>query len=422
MESLTPTATAVTTDNSNGSAPSAIDEGVALVIREREAGIVSPLTRWLAEHPDLAVELAEFAAWDGRLRSVPGGGVATATPPDRLGRYEIRDELGRGGMGVVHKAFDTHLKRDVALKLLKRGSFLSADDRAKFLAEAKAVASLDHDRIVGVYDWGEDGGSPYLVMPLMAESLAARLKRLGPDRCRPAREAAAVVRDLALAMHHAHQRLLLHRDLKPGNVLLDADGRPHVADFGLARRLEVSVTSGLAGTAAYMAPEQARGDKALTTGVDIHALGAILFELLTGAPPFGTGEFVAVLARVKDEPPRRCARGGPTCPPTWRPSANAACGSCRRTATARVRSWPKTCGGSSTASRWPATGRRACGPASAGRSRPGARPPACSPGRRPLRGRHRPCSAPASSRPRSCWTPRRGSPGSAWRTTSSPGR
>jgi serine/threonine-protein kinase len=192
------------------------------------------------------------------------------------------------------------------MKLVRTGAALSADDLTRFRFEAESAAGLDHPHVVRVFAFGEADGVPYLVMPLMGGgSLAQWLKELGPDRRLPPKVAAGLVRDVALGVHHAHLRGLIHRDLKPGNVLRDAAGQLYVADFGLARSLDASASAsgGVAGTAAYMAPEQARGEKGLTVAADVHALGAILFELLTGQPPFGGGgDWFATLKRVQEEP------------------------------------------------------------------------------------------------------------------------
>ncbi|HYH63920.1 MAG TPA: serine/threonine-protein kinase [Urbifossiella sp.] len=293
----------MTTTDPVATAPHGLDEGVALALKAQDGGDARPLLDWLARNPHLAAALARFLAAERPIRA----DIAPVRPaPAVVGGYHVLGELGRGGMGVVYRAFDPDLKREVALKLVPGG------DDGRFRFEAEAAARLDHDNVVPVYHVGDDAGVPFLVMKVMeGGSLAAKLKALGR---RPHHEAAALVRDVALGVHHAHQRGLLHRDLKPGNVLLDADGRPHVADFGLAKPLDVSVSS-TAGTVAYMAPELARGDRALTVAVDVHALGAILYELLTGAPPFGLDDLMAVARRVSDEPapPVRAAR--PDCPP-----------------------------------------------------------------------------------------------------------
>jgi serine/threonine-protein kinase len=235
------------------------------------------------------------------------------------GGLELIAELGRGGMGVVYRAYDRTLKREVAVKRMAAVADRSPEEMARFHFEAEAAASLDHPNIVPVHAFGEDAGVPFLVMPLMeGGSLSERLNKLGVDRRLPPREAAALVRDIALGVHHAHQRGLLHRDLKPGNILLDRAGRPHVADFGLARQIGDdrgrTATGAVGGTAAYMAPEQARGEKGLTVAADVHALGAILYELLAGSPPFLGPDWLATLKRVQDEPATAVRRARPDVP------------------------------------------------------------------------------------------------------------
>ena len=292
-----------------------LEEGIRIALKAEEDGRGSPLGDWLALHPGLAGELAEFLEANRGLRSAFGPARVierdrageTWNPDASIAGFRLRGEIGRGGMGVVYRAYDPRLKREVAIKQVRGGPFLSAVDRDRFRFEAEAVASLDHPAIVPIHASGEADGAPYLVMPLMeGGSLAGKLGDLGPGRSMPPRQAARLVRDVALGVHHAHQRGLLHRDLKPANILLDREGRPHVADFGLARSMNVgpgaSTSGAVVGTAAYMAPEQARGEKGLTTAVDVHALGSILYELLVGKPPFGGGDWMAVLRRVQDEP------------------------------------------------------------------------------------------------------------------------
>jgi serine/threonine-protein kinase len=202
--------------------------------------------------------------------------------------YEIQEVLGRGGFGIVYKVQHLRLGRSVALKLLLAGPYAGRDERQRFQHEAKAVASLRHPNIVQVYDVGEADGWPYFTMELVeGGSLAQTLEGIPY----PVHQAAVLVATLAEAMQAAHQCALVHRDLKPGNILLTADGTPKVTDFGLARSLEggagLTLTGVRMGTPSYMAPEQARGDKnAIGPATDVYALGAILYELLTGRPPF----------------------------------------------------------------------------------------------------------------------------------------
>lgn len=161
----------------------------------------------------------------------------------------------------------------MAVKLLPAGDGFTPPKAARFRIEAEAMASLTHPNVVPVYEYGEAESGPCLVMPLMAGGSLAKWLAGRADRRRAPREAAQLVRDIAFGVHHPHQRGLIHRDLKPGNILRDADGVPHVADFGLARRLAATTTGAVTGTWAYMAPEQA-GGKPLTTAVDVYALTA----------------------------------------------------------------------------------------------------------------------------------------------------
>jgi hypothetical protein len=304
---------------------SPLEEAIALVLRAEEAGEVPNLADWLARHPSHAVELAEFLAAQQNLFSEkPISNPATAenhalSKNSSLSGFEIHEELGRGGMGVVYRAYDRSLKRTVALKSILTGDLATERDLIRFRFEAESAAGLDHPAIVPVYAFGEFDSRPYLVMKLMeGGSLAAHLRQSGPGSKIAPHEAARLVRDVAQGVHHAHQRGLLHRDLKPANILLDADGVPHVADFGLAIVLKstfsLSQGASMAGTAAYMAPEQVAGDAGLTTAVDIHALGAILYELITGEPPYGRDEWLLTIQRVRDDNPPDMRRACPDLP------------------------------------------------------------------------------------------------------------
>ena len=178
-------------------------------------------------------------------------------PLARIGDCELMEELGRGGMGVVYRARQLGLGRIVALKILLNASTASAIDVARFRAEASSAARLDHPHIVPVYAVGDHEGQPYFIMRLIeGQSLARRLAD-GPI---PAREAATLLAPIARAVDYAHRRGVLHRDLKPSNILIDREGRPHVADFGLAKRLDVDLdltsSGAIVGTPGYMAPEQ----------------------------------------------------------------------------------------------------------------------------------------------------------------------
>jgi serine/threonine-protein kinase len=219
--------------------------------------------------------------------------------------YEVEGVLGRGGMGIVFRAKHLRLNRLVALKMALAGAYAEPREKARFQREAEAVAGLRHPNVVQIYDIGDADGRPYFTMELVEGGSLAQKLAGTPQQARPA---AALVVTLAGAMQAAHQGGIVHRDLKPSNVLLTADGTPKITDFGLARRLEGGTglsQSGLAmGTPSYMAPEQARGQThAIGPTVDVYALGAILYELLTGRPPF-RGETVAeTVQQVIDQEP-----------------------------------------------------------------------------------------------------------------------
>lgn len=222
-----------------------------------------------------------------------------------LTRYEVGQQLGFGGMGVVYEAFDNTLRRSVALKVISPHRALNSADRERFRREAEAAARLQHVNIVQVFDFGDSDDVLYCAFELIdGGTLADRVNSSG---MRP-REAAQIVATIAEAVDYAHLRGVVHRDLKPANILLTQNGTPKIADFGLAKRLDEdvsrTVTGTLLGSPCYMAPEQARGDLA-TVGppADIYALGAILYEAVTGRPPFQEGDVLATLEQVKHADP-----------------------------------------------------------------------------------------------------------------------
>lgn len=251
--------------------------------------------------------------------------LMTAAPVrPRLGDYELGEELGRGAMGAVYRARQVSLGQDVALKVILAGEFASEAERRRFLAEAGQAARLDHPGIIRVLNYGEANGRQFYAMELvegptlaLAASAPANETPFGqsPDRAFPRladhRVAAALVADVARAVQHAHDRGVLHRDLKPGNILLDDAGRPHVGDFGLAKLLgEDGAAEGPhtlpgspVGTPAYMAPEQVRGERVLTTAADVWSLGAILFELLAGKPAFAGVSAAETYRQILEEDP-----------------------------------------------------------------------------------------------------------------------
>jgi hypothetical protein len=251
----------------------------------------------------------EVATAQGRPENGPAS-LAGGARVRYFGDYEIRRELGRGGMGVVYEARQLRLNRPVALKMIKAGVLADDNELRRFQNEAEAVALLDHAGIVPVYEVGEHDGQRYFSMKLVpGGSLAGRLDAYRDDP----RAAAALMAEVAEAVHHAHMRGILHRDLKPANILVDAEGWPHVTDFGLAKRVEGDVeftaSGAILGTPAYMSPEQASGRRgAVTTASDVYGLGAILYALLTGRAPFGGDNVVETLDAVRTRPPEPPSR------------------------------------------------------------------------------------------------------------------
>jgi len=233
---------------------------------------------------------------------VPG----VSSLPATLGDYELLEEIGRGGMGVVYKATQKSLGRTVAIKMLLRRDLASAADILRFRSEAEAAAQLDHPGIVAVYEVGEWDGHPFYSMQFIEGTTLSRRLAEGPM---PPRESARILAVVAEAVQAAHARGVLHRDLKPSNILIDREGRPHVSDFGLAKRIEadmsVTHTGAIVGTPCYMAPEQAAGSRGdVGTTSDVWSLGAILYQMLTGRPPFqASNPMDTLLAVLESDPP-----------------------------------------------------------------------------------------------------------------------
>jgi serine/threonine-protein kinase len=227
--------------------------------------------------------------------------------PDKVGRYKIKSEIGRGGMATVYRAFDPISNREVAIKVLPPEMLHNLVTRARFKRELKLIASLEHPAIVPVYDvGGEDNHLPYFVMRYMSGGSLSEMIRKGrlslPD-------AASIVERLAAALDHAHSKGIIHRDLKPDNVLFDSSNNPYLSDFGVAKLTEAAVSATDAsananeamGTAAYLSPEQARGED-IDRRADIYGLGAILYEMLTGEPPYQASTVIGVALQHVNDP------------------------------------------------------------------------------------------------------------------------
>jgi serine/threonine-protein kinase len=223
----------------------------------------------------------------------------------RIGNYQILEEIGRGGMGVIYRARQRHSRRIVAVKRILAHRSDSKETLARFRREAQAAARLDHPNILPIYEVSEcDNGLPFFSMKFAA---GGSLRNVAPALRHQPRRAVALVAKLARAVQYAHEQGILHRDLKPGNVLLDARGEPLLTDFGLSKWLEtttdLTLTLTIFGTPGYIAPEQVNGSAAkLNPAVDVYSLGAILFELLTGRPPFLGEHALNVIHQATEKP------------------------------------------------------------------------------------------------------------------------
>jgi serine/threonine-protein kinase len=308
-----------------GSHHDPLDAVIAEYLQQVEARAVPDRQALLDRHPDLADRLRAFFADYDRVERQAGELQLTQAPnpstggPDEpgglqrvryFGDYELLEEIARGGMGVVYKARQTSLNRIVALKMILRGELATPLDVARFRVEAEAAAGLDHPHIVPIYEVGEHEGQQYYAMRFMeGPSLAGR------PQC-DLRDSVRLLITVARAVHYAHQHGILHRDLKPSNILLDAHGQPHLTDFGLAKRVQeegsLFSSGAIIGTPSYMAPEQASGRRGshgagggLTMRADVYSLGAVLYDLLTGRPPFRAESPMDTLLQVLEREPDR---------------------------------------------------------------------------------------------------------------------
>jgi WD40 repeat protein/tetratricopeptide (TPR) repeat protein/predicted Ser/Thr protein kinase len=299
-----------------------LDQLIASYLEALEHGIAPSREQLLNSHPDLREALAKFFAdfdaigQDASKFKLPISHRTAETIAHRstnqpdlpklqyLGDYQLLAEIARGGMGVVYRARQVSLNRSVAVKMILAGTYATPEAIQRFRVEAEAAANLDHPNLLPIYEVGEHEGHQYFSMKLIeGGSLASKIVDL---KSRP-REIASLLVKLARAVQFAHQRGILHHDLKPANILIDHDETPFITDFGLAKRVDAddgsTRTGSIVGTPSYMAPEQARGEKTLTTGVDVYSLGAILYEMLTGQPPFrGDNIFETVKQVLEQEP------------------------------------------------------------------------------------------------------------------------
>ena len=279
-----------------------------------EAGS-APTSDWSSGHPGGGLDSSLMPGRPEGKRPVEGLQLDSGVV-HYFGDFELIRELGRGGMGVVFKARKLSLNRTVAIKMIRSSLLAGEEQRRRLRNEAEAVANLDHENIVPIFEVGEHEGHSYFAMKLIGGSgLDRRLGEFAWD----ARACARLVATVTDAVHHAHRRGILHRDLKPANILVDSEGRPHVTDFGLAKRIEgdsdMTGSGAILGTPAFMAPEQASGRRgAVTTATDVHGLGTVLYAMLAGRPPFLGDSVVETLEQVRErvsEAPSRLNRQVP---------------------------------------------------------------------------------------------------------------
>ncbi len=314
-----------------------LEELIALVMQKEEAGLSLDVEKLLRDYPEHAAELSEFLRIHGQIKDAQrsyseettsllsglnpsnpapfSSAIATAHQlsdswnmgdlPRVFGDYEILEEIDRGGMGVVYKARHKRLSRLVALKLIRSGELASEEEVQRFRSEAEAAAALSHPGIVPIYEVGMLNGLVYYTMAYIEGKNLAEVVAAGPM---DPKEAARIVSKLCMAIEHAHRSGVYHRDLKPANVLLDNSGQPIIIDFGLAkiahRDHQLTSTGQLLGTPAYMPPEHASGRARVpNAGFDVYSLGAILYFLCAGQPPFSGPTPFDVLMQVLDRAP-----------------------------------------------------------------------------------------------------------------------
>jgi WD40 repeat protein len=327
-----------------------VDNVIAAIIVAIDAGRPVDPRSWVARHPQFAAELEEFFAdldavgEQFRKSGMPDPTVTAAVAPGAeqqngvlevtldlppqpkhvtrpvapaFGRcYTLLKRIGGGGQGEVWKAFQSNPDRLVAIKIVKGGYLAATDDVRRFRDETEIISRLDHPNIIPVYEVGEHLGHHYFSMKLMAGGSLAR--RVAGYRNEP-EEAVDLIIQIAETVQHAHKHGVIHRDLKPLNILFDAEGRPYLTDFGLAKRfssdVETTESGSIVGTAAYMSPEQASGKKGMvTTASDVYGLGATLYAVLTGCPPFAGASVLEILDQVRQCPPVSPSKLNPKVP------------------------------------------------------------------------------------------------------------
>lgn len=307
---------------------SIVGKAVAELLQSVDDGTPIDVEVWLKQYPQVEQTLRDFIQSEANLRqlvsntqpsnlpnlstprlpaSTPQESPATFTldslsENDLFGPYQLGARLGRGGMGIVYQATDTRLNRLVALKLLRSGTEADDRQRRRFAREAEAIAQLEHPHIVPIYEVGEIQGRHYFAMKLLEPLTSPSAKEPSANS---ERQIASLVCAVASAVHFAHQHGILHRDLKPTNVLVDSDGKPYVTDFGLARRIDVSDESTLeellVGTPAFISPEQLSGEATMLS--DVYGLGGILYWLLTDRAPHAAKTFPELLASFERPEP-----------------------------------------------------------------------------------------------------------------------
>lgn len=316
-------------DDQDDDRDSQIEGAIAEYLAATEAHLEFDIPSWLRKNPAIADELEVFIQDHQRALGIAGvthkdAKSSHSAPrswdssqmPARIGSYQILEEIGRGGMGIVFRAKHLELQREVALKLIRSGEFANAEETARFKAETEACARLQHPNIVPIYDVGEHHGLQFFTMAFIHGPTL--LQRASGKPLEP-KEAARLIQKLCSAVDRAHRAGIVHRDLKPANILFDGDGEPYITDFGLAKLVGaddgVTTTGQILGTPAFMPPEQALGRKgAVEASVDVYALGALLYFALTGQAPFsGPSPFDVLLQVLEREPalPRQLNREVP---------------------------------------------------------------------------------------------------------------